>query len=808
MTGHGITSKDLPADRPFDAADVVTATTDEQGMVTGWSEGARRLLGYRPEDVVGRPVAELLAEDVQAVRESLVGRQSWSGRVAVRHRDGRRVEGELLAHRRVAQNGCDWLLVWGTARGPRLPGDGIPVQWCFDQSPCILAIFDTDLRFVRTNADEERAVALTGEQLRGMRMPEAVPHPECERIEHAMRRVVATGERQFLEVYLRVAGESRQHAWAIHLAPLNDPAGRLCAVCFAAQDTTEQYEARQRLLLLNEAGSRIGTSLDMTVCAQQLADLAVPRLADFASVDLLTSIDAGGEPPPGPVTGPVTMRRTARQSILQGVPESAVGLGETITHAASSPAAEWLAARPAAYRMTDPALVRWADHEPVQAARLRDVGTHSVMVVPVRARGATLGTAVFLRHRRPEPFEQDDLLLAEEITARTAVCIDNARRYTRERTTAVTLQHSLLPQRLAEQTALEVASRYLPASAQAGVGGDWFDVIPLSGARVALVIGDVVGHGIHASAAMGRLRAAVRTLADIDLPPDELLTHLDDLVIRLSAEARTDSGPQTDGDVGATCLYAVYDPVSRRCTLARAGHFPPAVSGPDGTVDLLDLPAGPPLGLGGLPFEAAEVELPEGSTLALYTDGLIEGRDRDAEEGLDTLRHALAQPASSLQAACDAILDAAEIPGRRDDDIALLLARTRALPADQVATWEVPCEPAAVAQVRTNALDQLTAWGLEELSVVTELVVSELVTNAIRYGQPPIQLRLIHDRSLICEVRDHSSTAPHLRRAREFDEGGRGLPLVAQLTQRWGTRYTRPGKTIWAEQDLPCRDVT
>ncbi|MQY33840.1 hypothetical protein SRB17_18050 [Streptomyces sp. RB17] len=802
MTGHGTAPED-PLTEPFGAADVVTATTDEHGTVTGWSEGARRLLGYRSEDVVGRPVAELLAGDVRTAGESLVGRLSWSGQVSVRHRDGHRVSGELLAHRRVGRNGDDWLLVWGAARRPRPPVDGIPVQWCFDQSPCILAIFDMDLRYVRTNADEERAVGLTGDQLRGMRVTEAVPHPECEKIERAMRRVVETGERQFLEIYLRVPGECREHAWAIHLAPLYDPDGRLCGVCFAAQDTTEQYEARQRLLLLNEAGRRIGTSLEMTVTAQQLADLAVPRLADFAGVDLLTSLDVGDELPAGPVTGPVTMRRTAQQSVLLGAPESAVEVGATVTSPASSTAAEWLAAdAPALYRMTDPALARWADQEPAQAARLRAVGTHSMMVVPLRARGAGLGIAVFVRHRHPEPFGADDLLLAEEITARTAVCIDNARRYTRERTTAVTLQRSLLPQRLAEQTALEVAARYLPASAEGGVGGDWFDVIPLSGARIALVIGDVVGRGIQAAATMGRLRTAVRTLADIDLPPDELLTHLDDVVIRLNTEAPSDSGPQPTGDIGATCLYAIYDPVSRRCALARAGHSLPLVCGPDDTVRVLDLPAGPPLGLGGLPFETAEIELPEGSVLALYTDGLIGGRDGDAAHRLDVLRHALAQHAGSLQAACDAVLGAM-LPARCDDDIALLLARTRVLPADRVATWDIPPEPTAVAQARADAVGQLSAWGLTEAAFVTELVVSELVTNAIRYGRPPVRLRLIHDRSLICEVCDTSSTAPHLRRARMFDEGGRGLLLVAQLTQRWGTRYTRTGKTIWAEQDLP-----
>ncbi|MDF6041013.1 SpoIIE family protein phosphatase [Streptomyces sp. JH14] len=805
MTGHGATSKDPPADA-FGTADVATATTDEQGIVTGWSEGARRLFGHRPEDVVGRPAAELLAEDAPADGAFLAGQPSWTGHVAVRHRDGHPVSGELLAHRRVGRNGSDWLLVWDAARGPaQRAEDGVPIEWCFSQSPCILAIFDTDLRYVHTNADEEHAIALTRDQVRGMRMTEAAPHPACERIEQAMRRVLETRERQYLEVYLSVAGERRQHAWAIHLAPLNDPAGRLCGVCFAAQDTTEQYEARQRLLLLNEAGKHIGTSLDMTVTTQQLADLAVPRLADFVAVDLLTGLDGGGELPSGPMSGPVTMRRTAQRSILPGAPESSVGVGETATPAVSSPAAEWLGAvAPAMYQMTDPALARWADHEPVEAARLRDLGTHSVIVAPLRTRGVGLGVAFFIRHRRPEPFQRDDLLLVEELTARTAVCIDNARRYTRERTRAVTFQRSLLPWRLAEQTALEVASRYLPACTEEGVGGDWFDIIPLSGARVALVIGSVVGHGIQASATMGRLRTAVRTLADLDFLPDELLTHLDDVVIRLNAEAPTVSGPHSTGDVGATCLYAIYDPVSRRCSLARAGHSLPVVRRPDGTVDFLDLPGGPPLGLGNLPFEAVEVELPEGSILALYTDGLIEGHAGDTGEKVDLLRQPLAQPAESLEAVCDTVLDAM-VPGRSEKDIALLLARTRVLPADRVATWNIPFDPIAVAGARKNAFDQLAAWGLEEFAFITELVVSELVTNAIRYGAPPIRLRLINDRSLICEVRDNSSTAPHLKRARVFDEGGRGLLLVAQLTQRWGTRHSDLGKTIWAEQDLPGR---
>nr|WP_282190070.1 ATP-binding SpoIIE family protein phosphatase [Streptomyces sp. S1D4-11] len=357
------------------------------------------------------------------------------------------------------------------------------------------------------------------------------------------------------------------------------------------------------------------------------------------------------------------------------------------------------------------------------------------------------------------------------------------------------------------QSAVEVTCRYLPAATQLGVGGDWYDVIPLSGARVALVVGDVVGHGIHAAATMGRLRTAVRTLADIDLPPDELLTHLDDVVIRLSAEVSAETDTESAGDIGAACLCAVYDPVVGRCTLARAGHVLPAVVTRDGTVNLLELPAGPPLGLGGLPFETAEIDLPEGSLIALYTDGLIEALDHDIEAGLTRLCHALAQSSASLEATCDTVLEALLPADRPHDDVALLLARTHTLGDRQVATWAVDADPAEVARARASVSEQLNTWGLEELDFTTELVVSELVTNAIRYGRPPIQLRLIHDRTLMCEVADAGSTTPHLRRARVFDEGGRGLFLVAQLAEHWGTRHARRGKTVWAECALGAPDL-
>jgi anti-sigma regulatory factor (Ser/Thr protein kinase) len=301
---------------------------------------------------------------------------------------------------------------------------------------------------------------------------------------------------------------------------------------------------------------------------------------------------------------------------------------------------------------------------------------------------------------------------------------------------------------------------------------------------------------------MGRLRTAVRTLADIDLPPDELLARLDDLVSRLAAEAYADNGEDPENDVGATCVYAVYDPVSRRCELARAGHPPPVLITTDGTAGLIDVPAGPPLGLGGLPYESLEIELPAGSILALYTDGIIESRDHDIDYGIERLRRALTRPQPSLDATCDNVLKAV-LPHPQADDVALLVARTHALDGAQVATWDVPNDPAIIADLRKQVAHRLTSWGLADAAFITGLVVTELITNAIRHAVGPIQLRLIRDLRLICEVSDGSSTAPHLRQARAFDEDGRGLLLVSRLAQRWGTRQSPHGKTIWAEQALP-----
>ncbi|WP_258053555.1 SpoIIE family protein phosphatase/ATP-binding protein [Streptomyces sp. Ru72] len=552
--------------------------------------------------------------------------------------------------------------------------------------------------------------------------------------------------------------------------------------------------ARERLKLLYDAGLGVGTTLDVVRTADELAQVAVPRFADFVTVDLADAVLHGEEP--GPTA--TDMRRTAVRGVRDDHP--LYERGRLLDFVPSTPQALGYGTGRAEL-VTDLATAAgWHAQDPERTKEVVDYGIHSLIAAPIQARGVVLGMANFWRSTQQKPFDEEDLSLAEELVARAAVSIDNARRYTREHTLAVTLQRSLLPRALPEQSALDVGYRYVPA--QSGVSGDWFDVIPLPGSRVALAVGDVVGHGLHAAATMGRLRTAVHNFSALDLPPDELLSHLDDLVGRIDQD---EAGSETAaGIVGATCLYAVYDPVARRVAMARAGHLAPALVHPDGGVTFPDLPAGPPLGLGSMPFQTAELDLAEGTQIVLYTDGLIEDRTRDLDVGMEMLGAVLAgHPDRSPEESCQAVLDQL-LPGRPKDDVALLIARTRALPADRVADWDVPPDPSAVAGMRVALSHKLDEWGLAELGFAMELVLSELVTNAIRYGSPPIHVRLIHDdRTLVCEVADGSSTSPHLRYAATTDEGGRGLFLVSRMTERWGTRYTPQGKVIWAEQALP-----
>ncbi|WP_052851122.1 ATP-binding SpoIIE family protein phosphatase [Streptomyces avicenniae] len=803
-------------------AEAATAVVDTDGVVRAWSGGAERLLGHPAGDVIGRSAAQLLAHDAaDAARRCRDERAGWHGWLGLRHRDGHVVPVRVVA---APAADADGALSWSvTVSLWQRAAEHIGLlEWAFEQSSNSLSIYDSDGRIQWTNAMSLRRMGIRREETTGRTLDElfrpdasgATPArpavmPPDERAADSMRGVVETarevareGKYQRVELVAATSETRLSTTWAVDLSPIRDPAGEVRGVFAAASNISDQVRARRRLALLKEAGDRLGSTLDVTRTAQELADIMVPELADFATVDLLPEITTGGEPP-APSPDGLTLRRVAQQSVHEGAPESVVPVGATDRYPADSTTARCLATGRAVMASEgDPVYERWAAEDERRQAVNEAFGIHSAMAVPLRARGTVLGTALFLRSRS-ERFARDDLLLAEELCARAAVSVDNARRFARERGTALALQRSLLPQKLQGHSAVQVASRYLPAGSRAGVGGDWFDVVPLSGTRVALVIGDVVGHGLHASATMGRLRTAVRTLADVDLPPDELLTHLDDLVSHLAEQAGAlDPAPSTVSEIGATCLYAVYDPVSRSCTVASAGHPPPVIVGPDGSTVPLHVTPGPPLGVGGLPFESATTELPEGSLIALTTNGLIAPRDREFDSGQRTLQEVLARPADSLETVCDAVIHSL-LPERQTDDAALLVARTRALDAQHVATIDLAADPSVVARARKMAADQLVAWELPEAAFITELVVSELVTNAIRHAAPPIQLRLIRgESSLICEVSDSSSTAPHLRRARTFDEGGRGLLLVAQLTQQWGTRQTATGKTIWAEQHL------
>ncbi|MFF2078239.1 SpoIIE family protein phosphatase [Kitasatospora sp. NPDC058162] len=798
-------------------APTAVVMVDPDGVVSGWSEGGLLLLGWTAEETVGRPVTDLLVDPPPALpgSDTLGGGDAPSTLVTLRHRDGSTVDAVVTAH--ALRGAADRALgrVVTVQRWDRRP---VIADRAFEQSPFALGVYDPDLRFLWVNTAACRVIAHTEEQIRGEKYRELFPELQGVPYTDKLSEVARTGVPARLITIFKPLGSAYANAWATSIWPVRDAEGTVRAVANWGFDMSAEYWARQRLLILNEATRGIGRTLDVISTARELAETPVPGFADLVTVDLFAEVLRGEEPPASAAVaagGTITLARAAQHSAKEDpdeppgpaapvgyAPHSVVArcmtTGRSVVQLAAEPSqgGEWafgpgLAADPA----------HWPPGTPLIDRSLAARGLTGKITVPLLARGAVLGAVGFARRDRPEAFTADDLILAEELAAKAAVAIDNARRYTREHTLALTLQRSLLPQRLPEHGAIEVASGYLPAGAGAGVGGDWFDVIALSGARVALVVGDVVGHGVHASASMGRLRTAVRTLADVDLPPDELLTHLDDLVLHLPDDTRPDGGHEPTGETGATCLYAVYDPVSRCCALASAGHPLPLIVSPDGTGTPVEAQPGPPLGVGGLPFEAIEVELPEGSLLALYTDGLVENRERAAGQGAADLLRVLSEPAESLEALCDTAMKAM-LPDHRTDDAALLLARTRALDPDHVADWDIEPDFAQVAHARRLVADRLAVWGLEETAFVTELVVSELVTNAIKYGRPPIRLRLIRNTSLICEVSDGSDTSPHLRRARTFDEGGRGLMLVAQLTQGWGTRHSTNGKTIWCAQTI------
>jgi PAS domain S-box-containing protein len=561
------------------------------------------------------------------------------------------------------------------------------------------------------------------------------------------------------------------------------------------QALVEAQAAQERLALLNDASSQIGTTLDLQRTAEELVELVVPRFADFVTVDLLDAVFQDGSSEDGqplmPEDGRVLLRAVAVGEIRGQTLGAAADQVGQVSRSAAVYAESLRTGRSILIEEVDEeSMYRITAHvDRVEPAI--EAGLHSYLMVPLLARGQVLGGAEFIRmHHNPVPFDEADVALAEELASRAAVAIDNARLYRRERNTALMLQHSLLPQEIRTTPGLDIAYRYLPASVISEVGGDWFDVIPLSCGRVALVVGDVMGHGMRAAASMGQLRTAARTLIGMDLAPDRVLRRLDETAAAMG-----------EGQF-ATCVCAVFDPLDGRVVLASAGHLPPVLVEPDGAAQLLRLPTGAPLGVGGVPFEAVTFTLPGDALLCLYTDGLVERRGRDLDVGLELLRDTVAENRDSLEQRCDAALEALRA-GNSEDDIAVILARVLPRRPDWIAVLELSDDPEVVGGARRFVRKTLASWQLTSLMDVAQLLVSELVSNALLHAGHPTQLRLIRDRVLSIAVADTDARAPRVRHADADDEGGRGMHLINELAYRWGSRGTQDGKLVWLELEIP-----
>ncbi|MDI5964938.1 ATP-binding SpoIIE family protein phosphatase [Streptantibioticus silvisoli] len=649
----------------------------------------------------------------------------------------------------------------------------------------------------------------------GVRLTDLVPEDDRESVAAHLRAVLATG-------YPSVS--TAHQTWR-----MRTPAGLLYVAMTVLRsvdadgnpslvvtliNTTDDVQRAQRLELLQDAAERIGLQLDVVRTAQQLADVLVPRLCDVAVISLADEIPEGREPPTRTGGGDLALWRAAIAPAGEPRPEGYIRPARDSRDAHVPP----FLRGPEVIRMFQAgqhftlvgraATTAVVDDEPDMVRALvpfaEEEGSLTVACLPLLTErggehnpadpGLVLGSVELWRRGEERPFDEADVRTGKAIVSRAAVSLDNARRYNLERRTSLALQRSLLPPAATAAAAASTAAVYVPARSGRGLGGDFYDAIELSSKRVALVAGDIAGHGLHAAATMGRIRTAVRTLAAMDLAPGELLTHLNELVVELADGAAREESP-----AGSSCLYAVYDPITCRCSIASAGHPPPIAIRPDGAADYLPVTPGDPLGHGAVVFDVAETDLAPGTVLALYSDGLV------GLEGVrlpERLSAALMTADGELHGAAEGVV--AALPDTSlADDVTLLLARTRAIADDDTVAWPIPHDPAAVGDARDRTTRQLQDWGLDDLAFTTELIVSELVTNGIRHAEPPVVLRLIRDHdTLVCEVTDGSSSAPHLTRAPDSAEGGRGLMITAQLVAgRWGVRYdSTGGKAIWAEQ--------
>ncbi|MFJ8645442.1 SpoIIE family protein phosphatase [Streptomyces sp. NPDC093546] len=667
----------------LDVLGVAAIVIDADGRIVLWSPQAEQLVGYSAHEALGKYAARLLVAEehfelvLRLFDQVMTTGQSWAGVFPVRRKDGTQRRLEFRNMRLLDDLGDFYALGLATDREKlrQVERDLALSVRLVDQSPIGLAVLGPDLRYVAVNAALERIDGLSSEEHLGRTVGEVLPYLDADRTEAAMRRVLETGvpllDRQV--VGRAPADPDHDHAWSVSMYRLEDVAGRAIGLAISVVDVTDRYRAtaeaeraRDRLAVVADASVRIGTTLDLEQTARELADVAVPELADIAAVDVLDTVLEGRPHRMAAMAdedGPAVFRALAVSAAYPTLAvEAADPPGELARYGADRLVTRCVrTARPVREERLDERTLSCVARDRRAADLLAEAGVHSYLAVPLIARGEVLGALDLKRARNPVPFSEDDTLLACELAARAAVCIDNARLYRQQRETALTLQRSMLPETPRDLVGLDVASRYQPAGARSEVGGDWFDIIPLSGERTALVVGDVMGSGINAATSMGRLRTATQTLARLDLEPAEVLRHLDEITAGMEPSL-------------ATCVYAVYDPHRAECRLCTAGHLPPVVVRGGHTPVLVDLPTAPPLGVGGIPFREVTVDLKPGDRLVLYTDGLIETREHDIDVRLDALLALLATLGDrSLEESCDRLLRELRHPGDHDD-VALLMA--------------------------------------------------------------------------------------------------------------------------------------
>ncbi|MEU6341060.1 SpoIIE family protein phosphatase [Streptomyces sp. NPDC046977] len=670
----------------MDILGVAAVLLDDGGRIDMWSPQAEELFGYPANEAVGQYAALLLVDPqdqdaaVRLFAEVMETGRSWAGAFPIRCKDGSTRLVEFRNVRLSDSAGGSHALGLATDRSRLQTMErGLALAYqLVEQSPIGLAVMDTGLRYLSVNPALARMHGLAEDDHMGRAFREVLPRAEFRQAERTLWEVLDTGV-PVVDRYVvgrTAADPDHDHAWAVSFYRLEDQNGLVLGVACSVVDVTDRHSAtleadraRRRLALIADGSARLGTTLEVVQTARELADVVVPEPADMAAVDVLGAVLEEQDTEPAedaPVFRTLASKTThsTRAARLAVEPETVVtyppahlaalcvrtGRPQLITH------------------LGDGDLLRVSRDED-EAADLAEAGMHTAMAVPLIARGRVLGVLGLGRARDPQPFDEDDVTVAWELASRAAVCIDNARLHQRLRSTAETLQRSLLPQLRPCHPCLEVAARYRPAQASSEVGGDWYDVIALEDGKAVLVVGDVMGSGVPAATTMGRLRTAASTLAVLNLEPAQILGELDKII----------QGREHADHSIATCVLAVFDPERGECRVANAGHLPPIVVRDGERPELLDLPTGTPLGVGGVPFQNTVVRLGLGDALVLYTDGLVETRDQPIDERLSVLVDLLHCEDRSVEETCDRLLAELRLPGCRDD-VALLIARSRPRP--------------------------------------------------------------------------------------------------------------------------------